>query len=1299
MTGAGGTLTGQNIGRYKVIRLVGAGGMGEVYAAHDPELGRTVAIKRLHPADVNDSDRAQRLRNEAEIHGGLQHDAIVRLYDIISQDGADYIVSEYVEGRSLRDVIEQEGAAPPGAINILRAVVRALRFAHQLNIVHRDIKTENVLIGSDGTIKLTDFGLSRSLDPKPRRARQKTAAGVFVGSFHAMSPEQSRGETIDFATDIWALGTLAYELYTGDPPFEGATDEHFVANVQAKKQTPLRERAPNAAVMLSELVDRMLEKRRERRPNIDEISRVVEDLAASATGHDDDAIDKPELQHVAVVHATARLRGSRDAYRDLAAFHVKARRVAQRLGASVIYGAGDEVTFCLGYPRSFENNAEVATQVATELFFDDSGEQGRTLDVSAAIDVGNVHIVAGAAPRQALFLGRPVRRALAIGRNAPAGTFLASAEALDALERSHRLEPYGTTMSGTVCYEVIAPKDIELGGEDLEGPAFVGRTLDQESLTRDWASVCDSGAGRVVALEGEAGIGKSRLLHELIQRERGRGRTLLGRATAQTQFEPLAPLRMVVRQLAELQQDDRPARDRIVAHLTADDGTADNELIAVVAQLCGVTSAVDDAFLKRLEDQGGPEALAKKVAWFLASLAEDNPLLLIVEDLHWCDHSSLGALEHLIGHVSQVPIYMVVTYRPTFDTGWASNSGVTRMALGRLSEEDAVRLIHAIAGTELPENIVATIADRSEGVPLRLAELTRFVVDQIEQGKTAADVSNNIPASVRDAIQHRLQSAGPHVLRTAQVGAALGRAFNPAVLREISGRSTTEITADVDALVSRGIVQRRGFVKNRMFVFRHGLLREAIYNAMDLAGRTALHADIVRCIQDKFPNWESDKPEFLARHCESAGLPEQAADYWISAGKNAAAMHSHLEASEILQHVCDEVVPMVAPQKRDDVELAARDGLGLSLMRMGLGSREVEQNHARINVLNASRRTPTHALTSFGRWAIAFMHCNKGEMLAAIGEMDALLADRDSDPNSKNLLSYLLPVTRGVTHMHLGLWSQSRAELAEAREAQKPVLDFLLQLPEHSIITMPWNAAAYIALFTRGVEGMWALQHADEAAYEPGEQTHLTSLSMGMVQAAIAGDDRASIERALRVIEEGPAKNLDPGHIDFAKMCLALCRLRRDAAENAEGAKNVPARVASMWQHFMGWQTQQGGGEMVMSSIMQVAVIAEACVDIAAHEAFDSADREAAHEQARATVDWGMARLEDPDISDMHLYYRSELHRVRGRLAALDGDDGQMQKSFEDASDAIAALEQAAGEQPTLLADRLKATVAQLTRD
>jgi len=279
---------GTRLGPYEILGLIGAGGMGEVYRSRDPRLGREVAIKVLPAERLTDPDRRRRFVQEAQAASALNHPHIITIHEIESHHGRDFIVMEYVKGKSLDALIPRNGMRLNDVLRISIAVADALAAAHTLGIIHRDLKPANVMVGTDGAVKVLDFGLAKLSDADETSKESElthtanvafSAPGVIAGTAAYMAPEQATGGTVDPRSDIFSFGAMLYEMVTGVRAFAGASTADTLDAVVRAQPKPPAEIWPHIPADLSKAILRCLRKDPERRfQHIDDVKVALQEI-------------------------------------------------------------------------------------------------------------------------------------------------------------------------------------------------------------------------------------------------------------------------------------------------------------------------------------------------------------------------------------------------------------------------------------------------------------------------------------------------------------------------------------------------------------------------------------------------------------------------------------------------------------------------------------------------------------------------------------------------------------------------------------------------------------------------------------------------------------------------------------------------------------------------------------------------------------------------------------------------------------------------------------------------------------
>jgi serine/threonine protein kinase len=251
---------GTMLSHYRIIETIGEGGMGVVYKALDTRLDRPVALKFLPPRLLCDAEARERFEHEARAASALNHPNITTIYEIDEAEGRCFIAMEYIEGKSIRELVKEGPLAIEKITDIALQIGNGLDAAHNKNIIHRDIKSANIMRTDTGQAKIMDFGLA-----KVKGVTVLTREGTTLGTVAYMSPEQARGEEVDHRSDIWSLGVVLYEMLTGELPFEGDREAAILYSVVHERPRPLKEAKPDAPPELVKIINRALKKKPESR--------------------------------------------------------------------------------------------------------------------------------------------------------------------------------------------------------------------------------------------------------------------------------------------------------------------------------------------------------------------------------------------------------------------------------------------------------------------------------------------------------------------------------------------------------------------------------------------------------------------------------------------------------------------------------------------------------------------------------------------------------------------------------------------------------------------------------------------------------------------------------------------------------------------------------------------------------------------------------------------------------------------------------------------------------------------------
>jgi predicted ATPase len=319
------------------------------------------------------------------------------------------------------------------------------------------------------------------------------------------------------------------------------------------------------------------------------------------------------------------------------------------------------------------------------------------------------------------------------------------------------------------------------------------------------------------------------------------------------------------------------------------------------------------------------EALTAEVA----GLASQQPVLMIFEDVHWIDPTSLEAVNRTVDRIKTLPVLLVVTFRPEFNAPWMGQSRVMSVTLTRLGQREATAIIARLAGNkELPAEMMAEIAERTDGIPLFVEEMTKAVLEadsEAEARRTAAVVpsaSLAVPASLHASLMARLDRLGP-AKEVAQIGAVIGREFSHALLSAVARTQEAELGSALDRLIAAGLLFRQGVPPHATYLFKHALVQDAAYGTLLREPRRALHARIAETLESQFAEIAEKERELLARHSTEAGLIQKAAGLWGKAGQRSLARSALVEAAEQLTRALSQIaaLPATPALRREQIKL------------------------------------------------------------------------------------------------------------------------------------------------------------------------------------------------------------------------------------------------------------------------------------------------------------------------------------------------------------------------------------------
>jgi class 3 adenylate cyclase/predicted ATPase len=644
--------------------------------------------------------------------------------------------------------------------------------------------------------------------------------------------------------------------------------------------------------------------------------------------------------------------------------------VIGQLHGNVAQYLGDGLLVYFGYPVASEDDPRRAVRAGLGIIEAMATlnarlkrERAITLAVRIGIHTGPVVIgeIGGASRREELALGETPNVAARLQAMAEPDTVIISAATHRLLRGSVMVTDLGAQVVKGLPAPLRAYRVQVDGGlaNSLEASAaealtpLVGRDQEVGLLLDRWEHVKD-GRGHLVLLSGEPGIGKSRLVRVLKDHIAAEGHLSWEcRCSPYHQDSALYPLIDLFERALQFDRDDTPPERvaKIEARLGRY-GLAQPEAVSLWAAFLSV--AVPDQHLPlNLTPQRQKEKTFETIVALLLALASEQPLLLIVEDLHWADPSTRELFDFVFGQVPAASMLMLMTSRPEFRPPWAHHGHFTYLTVNRVTRKQTELMVERVTGGKpLPAEVLQQVVAKTDGVPLFVEELTRMVLESDllrDRGDryelTGALPLLAIPSTLQDSLMARLDRLGTGK-EVAQVGAALGRTFQYELLRAIASIDDSTLQDALAKLGESDLLHQRGVPPDATYVFKHALIQETAYQSMLVSRRQQLHTRIADTLVGRFPETTGTQPELVAHHYTEAGLADQAVDYWQRAGQRAVERSANLEGIVHLTKGLNVLATLPDSRDRRERELALRTALGPALMSTkGLGAREVEQNY------------------------------------------------------------------------------------------------------------------------------------------------------------------------------------------------------------------------------------------------------------------------------------------------------------------------------------------------------------------
>jgi class 3 adenylate cyclase len=625
----------------------------------------------------------------------------------------------------------------------------------------------------------------------------------------------------------------------------------------------------------------------------------------------------------------------------ISAYHKCVAETVRRFGGLVAQYLGDGVLVYFGYPEAHEDDAERAVRTGLELAEAVSALKTPAL-LQTRIGIATGLVVVGdltgsGEAQERRIVGETPNLAARLQGIAEPNTVVIAEATRRLLGNLFELKDLGARELKGVAEPVRAwvalrASTVESRFEALHPSgltALVGREEETELLLRRWSQAM-SGEGQVILISGEAGIGKSRLTAALLERLAPEPHTRLRYFCSPQHIDSaFSPIIGQMERAAGLLHDDtlRQKLDKLDALLTRTSTSIQDA--AVIAEMLSLPNDGRYPALELTPQQRRQKTLEALTAQ-METLSRQKPVLMIFEDAHWADPTSLEAFGRVVDRIRTLKVLLLVTFRPEFDAPWVGRPYVTTRIINRLAEHEASAMIDRIVGNSpLSASIRQDIIERTDGIPLFVEEMTKAVLEAESETAAARAIAAipsptlAVPASLYASLMARLDRLGGPAKELAQIAAVIGREFSHALLASVVPQPKAQLRSALDRLIAAGLLFRQGVPPHATYLFKHALVQDAAYGTLLREPRRTLHVRIAETIESEFAESAESRPELLARHWTEAGQVEKAAALWGKAGLRSAQRSALVEATEQLRRALDllATLPGTPARRREEIKL------------------------------------------------------------------------------------------------------------------------------------------------------------------------------------------------------------------------------------------------------------------------------------------------------------------------------------------------------------------------------------------